>query len=144
MPASRREQILARVATLVTGTTPAGANVFRARETAITRAVSPALVVLYGGGRSVQRIAVGVDQHSITVQLAIFVRGDPWDSLADAIDAVTHPLLMRDPMLTGWGVQLFREADEVEAQEADRTAGTLTVPYRAVYLTRADDITAAP
>ena len=143
MTTSRREQILARIATLLTGATPAGANVFRARETSITRAVSPSIVVLYAGGKSVTRLQ-GVDRHEITVQLAIFVRGDPWDQLADAVDVPAHALVMGDATLTAMGVQLFREPDQVEAQEADRTAGTLVVPYRTVFLTRANDITAAP
>lgn len=143
MSTSRREQILARIAAVLLNATPAGANVFRSREVSITRGITPSIVVLYGGGKDVTRLQ-NVDRHELTIQIAIFVRGDPWDKLADAIDAPAHALLMNDQTLINMGVQLFREADQVEAQEADRTAGTLTVPYRTVFLTRANDITAAP
>lgn len=144
MPSSIREQILARFATVAMTLPGFGSgNVFRARETAITRAVSPAIAVLYGGGSTVQRRAVGIDEHRITVNAAIFVRGDPWDQLADAIDVPLHAALMADAPLAALA-QLFREPDQVEAQEADRTSGVLTIPYTAVFLTRAGDITIAP
>lgn len=140
---SLREQILARCATVLAGATPAGANVFRAREVSIIRAVTPAICVLYAGDQGVERNG-GVDVHHITIQVAIFVRGDPWDSLADAVDVPAHAALMADPGLQALGCQLLREGDEPEAQEADRTAGTLTVSYRATFRTRAADISAAP
>ena len=143
MPTSLREQILARCAVVLTGATPAGTNVFRARETSITRAVSPAICVLYGGSQGVERNG-GIDAHHITIEVAIFVRGDPWDSLADAIDVPAHAALLADPGLQALGCQLLREGDQPEAQEADRTAGTLTVNYRASFRTRAADISAAP
>lgn len=144
MTTSLREQILARVAAVLTTAAPGGANVYRAREVSITRAVSPAICVLYAGGKITQRSAVGVDRHEIQIKVAIFVRGDPWDSLADAVDVPAHQALMADPTLKAMGVELLREADGVEAQEADLTAGVLEVSYIAKFHAKAGDITAGP
>lgn len=142
--ASLREQILARVQALLIGNTPAGANVFRAREVSITRAMTPTITVLYGGSSDVQRMGMGVDRHTITINVAIFVRGDPWDQLADAIDEPAHRLIIADATLKAMGVELRRGPDQAEAEEADRTAGALIVPYHAIYLAKAGDIAAAP
>lgn len=140
---SRREQILARCAAVLTGATPAGASVYRARETAIIRAAEPAICVLYGGG-SVHRMGSGFDQHRLTINIALYVRGDPWDSLVDALDVPAHAALLADATLKNMGVELMRESDAAEAQEADRTAGCLTVAYIATFYTRPGDISAAP
>ena len=142
--ASLREQILVRFQAVLSGATPAGSNVLRAREISITRAMAPAITVLYGGSADVQRMGFGVDRHTITVQVVIFVRGDPWDQLADAIDEPAHRALMADPVLRAMGVELRRQPDQPEAEEADRTAGTLTVPYHVIYVAKAGDIAAAP
>lgn len=144
MAASLREQILARMALVLTGATPAGANVFRAREVSITRDVSPAISVLYRGTPEAEPAGAGSTKHRMTVDLAIFVRGDPWDSLADAVDTAAHAVLMADPVLQSLGAQLVRHGDDADAQEADRTAGALIVHYAATFFTRAGDITQRP
>jgi hypothetical protein len=69
--------------------------------------------------------------------LEIFVRGDPWDSLADPVDVAAHAALMGDAQLPTIVSDLRRIGEAFEAQEADRTAGTLTVRYRATFLTQA-------
>ncbi len=141
---SLREQILARVALVLAGATPAGANVFRAREVSITRDVSPAICVLYRGTPEAMPAGAGSLQHRMTLDLAIFVRGDPWDSLADTVDTAAHAALLADPGLQALGAQLVRRGDDADAQEADRTAGTLTVHYAVTFFTRAGDITQRP
>ncbi len=50
---------------------------------------------------------------------------------------------MGDAQLAALIGDLRRVSETFEAQEADRTAGTLTVRYRTVFLTRANDISAA-
>jgi hypothetical protein len=139
---SLREQILARFKTVAQGI--AGVvDVTRERQVGLPREKTPAVDIAYGGAKSVVRRAVGVDAHEIAVHVGIVVRGDPWTTAADAVDAPLHQALMADATLAGL-CQLFREADQAEAQEADLTAGVLTVPYRCVFLARAGDITLAP
>lgn len=141
--ASLREQILARIAAALIGATPAGANVFRSREASITRAQTPAITVLMGGETD-QRMSQAADKHTLRVLVAIFVRGDPWDQLADTVAVPAHAVLMSDAALWALVLDVRKVASDPEAEEADRTAGTLSVTYDITYLTRASDITAQP
>ena len=141
--ASIREQILSTIKTVLTNAAPGNASVFRSRETSITRAVSPALVIM-PGDNSLSRMATGMDKNQLDVDIEIFTRGDPWDALADPIDTAAHATLMSSPALLALVADIRRISEAFEGQEANRTAGTLTVRYRLTYLTRATDITLAP
>lgn len=140
---SLREQLLVRVeAALQAGNTGA-VSVSRSREKTITKDQAPAIVVM-PSGNELQRMATGADRNAFEFAIEIFVRGDPWDQLADPVDVLAHAALMGDAQLWTILQDLRRVAEDFEAQEADRTAGTLTVRYRATFLTngRAIDKTA--
>lgn len=157
--ASLREQVLARTQAAMQAAAPLGsgdplstvqaASVFRARETGITRSVSPAIVVM-PGATDTERRATNADRHAFEFAVEIFVRGDPWSSLADPIDVAAHAAIYADFLSSGAGAlgsivsDLRRIGEEFESQEADRTAGTLTVRYRAVFLTQAGAIDKVP
>jgi hypothetical protein len=141
--ASIRERILARVVAVLTAAAPGGAQVTRSRRVAISREESPHIDVLNRGTPSVER-AGGADKHRIEFDVAIVVRGDPWDTAADAIDVPAHVALMTDPELQALGAVLFRIGDDTDDDEADRTAGVLTVHYAVTFYTRAGDIAAQP
>ena len=144
---SIRDQILSRAATVLAGVS--GAQIYRSRETSITRAVSPAITILFGSEQD-KRMGAATDAHELRIVVAIFVRGDPWDSLADPVALQAHSLLMADALpgsaggLAGLGVDLRKVSTETEAEEADRTAGTLVVTYHATYLTSAFDMSRLP
>jgi hypothetical protein len=140
--ASLREQVLARVAAALLGNTPAGVQVSRSREVSITRAMAPAIVVMPASNQ-VTRMATAVDRNAFEFDIEIFTRGDPWDSLADPVDVAQHSILMTDATLAALLGDLRRTGESFEGLEADKTAGTLTVRYRAIYLTNARDIAAA-
>ena len=141
--ASIREQILARLAAALTSAAPGGAKVFRARENSITRADAPAITVLFAGEADTP-ISQEVDKHVMRANLAIFVRGDPWDSLTDAVATPMHLVVMADAPLLALIQRIRKVSSEPEAEEADRTAGVLSCIYEITYLTRASDISAAP
>ena len=143
MPSSVREQILARMAAALAAAAPGGAVVFRARETSITRAQTPSITVLLAG-ESDQPFSNDTDHHLLRVNLAVFVRGDPWDQLADAVATPMHTVVMADAPLQALISRIRKTASEPEAEEADRTAGVLSCIYEITYLTRASDISAAP
>lgn len=143
MPA-QREAILARVATLLVGATPAGSNVFRSREVAITKAMTPAITVLFDGEASSRVMGQHALKHEMTLLLAVFVRGDPWDQLATLVDEAAHRALMADAPLQALLADLLRLSSDPEAEEADRTAGTLNLRYRLTFLTSSADIALPP
>ncbi len=140
--ASVREQALSRIAAALTAAAPGGANVYRARETSLTRAITPAIVIMPQGNAQA-RVATNVDKHQLDVNLEIFVRGDPWDSLADPVDVAAHAVLMNDAALWAIVADVRRISESFDSIEADRTSGTLTVGYRLTYQTRAGDISVA-
>lgn len=137
--ASIREQLLSRVAAALLNTTPAGANVSRSREVSVTRAQTPAIVVM-ARSNSVTSMSDRVDQNNFDLALEIFVRGDPWDSLCDPVDQAAHDVVMNDPQILALVGGLRRGSEAFESQEADQTAGVLTVHYRATFLTQAKNI----
>lgn len=141
--ATLREQILARALVALTGATSAGANVFRSRENSITRAITPAIVLMPDGEQD-QRLGNFTDLHQFTINVAIFTRGDPWDQLADGIAEVAHRVLVNDAPLLALATDVRKVSTDYESEEADRTAGTLSARYRITYLSKAADIAAAP
>ena len=75
-------------------------------------------------------MATNTDKNLLDVDIEIFTRGDPWDSLADPIDTAAHTVLMTNATLQALIIDIRRISEAFEGQEADRTAGTLTVRYR--------------
>lgn len=132
---SLREQILAAAHATLSGASPGGASVFRSRETSITRANTPAIVISAAGGESTRQSDT-MDKNNFTFKAEIFVRGDPWDQLADAVDVPMHAALMSSIAIASLCI-LRRIAEDFESVEADKTAGTLTVSYRATFTTSA-------
>lgn len=141
--ASLREQIVARIVAVLLNATPAGANVYRSREVAITKGLTPAIVVMPDGEDS-QRMGSSAERHELTVIVAIFVRGDPWDQLADPVAVAVHQVLMARGAMGDITADVFKTGAGYEGEEADRTAGTLSTRYRITYLTRPGDMTTAP
>jgi len=141
--ASLREQCLARLIALLQAGSPGGVvTVARSREVSLNRALSPAIVVM-PSGTAASRMATETDKHQLEFNVEIFVRGEPWDSLVDPIDVAAHRLIMTDATLATLVVDVRRVSESFDSIEADKTAGTLTVGYRATYLTQAIDISVA-
>lgn len=138
-----REQITARVAAALTGATPAGANVFRSRESSITKGMTPAIVVMPDSEQDV-RMGSYTDRHQLTLSIEVFTRGDPWDSQADATAEAMHKVLVADPTIAAFAVDVRKISTDYESQEADRTAGTLSARYVITYLSKAADLAAQP
>lgn len=140
--ASVREQILARIKAVLTAAAPGGASVSRSREIAITRANAPSIVIM-AHNNAINAQSTEWDHNQFDLVLEIFVRGDPWDLLADPIDQAAHTALLTDAPLLALVSSIRRSREAFESQEADLTAGVLSVSYRIDFLTRAADISRA-
>lgn len=141
--ASLRELITARAAACLVGVTAAGNNVFRSREAAISRDITPAIVVM-PVNEDVRRMGTFTDVHELTLAIEVFTRGDPWDSLADTTAEVLHKVLVADPVILSYQADIRRVSTDYESQEADRTAGVLSAIYQITYLAKAADVAANP
>ncbi len=140
-PVAIREQIVSRVvAILLQGL--AGVTVDRSRQTALTRETSPALVVTVAGEET-DSMGDAADRHHLELTVGHFVRGDPWDQLAAASDQAAHRILAGEDALQGLA-EIRRTGTDMEAMEADETAGVLNVRYRLTFLTSRHDIARPP
>ena len=137
------EQILVRAQLALAGATSAGTNVFRSREIGLTRGQAPAIVIVPKDEPST-RMGQFTDKSELDVEFQIFSRGDPWDSLADAVYVPVHAVVTTDAALLALCTDVRRIQRRFEGQEADLTAGTLTVTYRFTFLTAATDVSVGP
>lgn len=115
-------------------------RVFRSRELAIVRNETPCIVVLLAEEASTV-FGKHVDDNRLTVDIEITTRGDPYDKIADPIAVDAHRLLRTDAVLAGIVTEVRRKERTWAAQEADATAGCVTMKYELRYLSDANDMT---
>lgn len=138
-----RERIAARVQVALHNATPAGPRVFRSRRVALEASELPAIVIEIGDV-SVQGLGSFTDQHTLELSLVVIARGDPFDSITAAVEEAAHRALLADPELALLVADVRAIGTSPEAEEADRTQGSMTLRYRITYLTRAADHGLAP
>ena len=140
MPSSVREQILTATIALLNGATSVGTNVFRERETPISRDITPAIVI-QPEEEVDSLVGQNVNESTLTINICIYTRGDPFDSIADPIATVMHNLVMTSSVLLGLCHQIKKVSSKWETHEADQTAGVLTMAYTFRYAHYINDIT---
>ena len=137
---SHREAILQAATVLLTGATPAGAQVFRSRMEALRREELPAIVVR-PGAEEVEHLARGIARRSLDLHIEVHARGTPADSMADPVVTAAHAVLMADATLGGRLARLIEKGMAVDFADGDDTAVMVTTTYMAVYATTPQDIT---
>lgn len=140
MAASIREQILARLLALLINANGCAANVFRSRQEPLARNLAPATEIEPTLENS-KAESEWSDLNNLQVEIRITVRGDVYDNLADPIAVTTHALIMNDSALSGLCDRVRRISTQWQAQEADQSAGVLTMHYQFIYLSAAGDLT---
>lgn len=140
---SRSETIVARVATLLTGTTAAGASIYRDRQDALTREESPAILIemidedssAFGGGRP--SFAADVDEDTVRFAVTVCVRNASWQTVADGVRVQAHARIMADTTLLALVASLRRDRCEWQPQKTDLPFGYAAQVYLAKFLTKA-------
>lgn len=148
---SKAEQVCARIAELLQGTTPVGARVFRDRDDAFTRDESPAIVVeavdedttSLGGPTGPFRPVGEIDQDTLRVAVVIVVRGAAWQQVADSVRVAAHALIAADLPLRGLVATLRRDRCEWRGASADLPLGTCAQIYLVKYPTSAHALDAS-
>lgn len=139
MSFSIREQILRGIVQTLTTAAPGNASVARSYKQLITRSQVPTIVVTPAEELTKPQ-ADNVDNNDLVVDVEIAVRGDPYDLLIDTVAVPAHAALMTWAASSPLFSFFRRIASTWQAQEADLTAGMLTMKYRVVYLCDANDI----
>ena len=137
---TKREQILAAIRTALTGTAQVGTRIYRSRVEPLARNESPAIVVEPVNDTAVQNTALPTLDWSLTVRVAIIVRGNVPDQLADPIVESAHGKIMADLTLGGYAIDVQPQSASFELLEADQPAGVISLDYLIRYRTSVTDL----
>jgi hypothetical protein len=131
---SARETILARIVSALAGTTGVSTRIYRSRVEPLARNEAPALVVEPISDSATQD-TLGTLQWQMTVRVAIIVRGNVPDQLADPIIMDVHAKLMGDATLGGYVIDMLPTTVSFENLEADQPAGVVSAEFLVTYRT---------
>lgn len=134
---SKAEQVAARVAAVLTSASTGALAVYRDRNDALTREESPVILVeLVDEGSKPRSSSPAMDVDLLRLQVCICVRGDAWQTVADAVRVAAHAALMADATLRDLlGPSLRRERAEWRSADTDLPFGYCNQLYQCQYLT---------
>lgn len=140
---TRRETILTAVRTALTGTTGVSTRIYRSRVEPMARAESPAIVIEPVADSAQQNTSLPTLDWSLTVRVAVIVRGAVPDQLADPIVESLHSKLMADLTLGGVAIDIQPQSVSFEMVEADQPAGVISCEYLIRYRTSVTNLATA-
>ncbi len=132
---TRRETILAAIASTLAGTTGVSTRIYRSRVEPLSRGESPALVIEPISDSAEQLTSLPRLDWSLTVRIAVIVRGNIPDQVADATIESLHSKLMADLTLGGYAIDIQPQGVNFEMVEADQPAGVISCDYLVRYRT---------
>ena len=132
---TKRESILAAIATALVGTTGVSTRIYRSRVEPIARGESPAIVIEPINDIAQQNTSLPTLDWSLVVRIAVIVRGNIPDQLADPTVESMHSKLMADLTLGGYSIDIEPVSVTFELVEADQPAGVVMCDYRVQYRT---------
>jgi hypothetical protein len=138
--ATKREQILEAIKTALTGSATLGATVYRSRVTPLARGESPAVIVEPVRNDVEQNTCLPTLDHSMQVRVAVIVRGEIPDQLADPVIAAAHSAIMADLTLGGIAIDVQPGETEFTMQDADQPVGVIFSIYIVRYRTSVGDL----
>ena len=138
---TKREQILDRIITVLAGTTNVSTRIYRSRVVPLARSESPALVVEPISDQATQNTSLPTLDWSLQVRVAVIVRGDVPDEVADPIVESLHSKLMADLTLNGHAIDVQPVGVDFQMIDADQPAGLISTNWNIRYRTEVDDLT---
>jgi hypothetical protein len=140
---TRRESILAAIASALVGTTGVSTRIYRSRVEPLSRGESPALVIEPINDTAEQNTSLPTLDWSMTVRIAVIVRGNVPDQIADPIVESLHAKLMADLTLGGYAIDVQPQGVNFELVEADQPAGVIGCDYLVRYRTSVTNLATA-
>lgn len=138
---TRREDILAEIASTLAETTGVSTRIYRSRVEPLTRGESPALVIEPISDTAEQNTSLPKLDWSLTVRISVIVRGTIPDQVADATVQSLHSKLMADLTLNGNAYDIQPVGVSFDLVEADQPAGVISCDYLVRYRTALADLT---
>ena len=139
---TKRESILAAIATALVGTTGVSTRIYRSRVEPITRGESPAIVIEPISDSAQQNTALPTLDWSLVVRIAVIVRGNIPDQLADPTIESLHAKMMADLTLGGYAIDVQPQSVSFELVEADQPAGVIACDFLIRYRTEVASLSA--
>jgi len=140
---TRRETILAAITSTLAGTTGVSTRIYRSRVEPLTRGESPALVIEPISDSAEQLTSLPRLDWSLTVRIAVIVRGNVPDQLADPTVESLHAKMMADLTLGGYAIDVQPQGVNFEMVEADQPAGVIACDYLVRYRTSVTNLATA-
>ena len=138
---TKRETILAALRTALTDTTGVSTRIYRSRVEPLARGESPAIVVEPVSDTAEQNTSLPTLDWSLTVRVAVIVRGDVPDQVADPIVESLHAKVMADLTLGGVAMDIRPVSVNFDLIEADQPAGVISCDYLIRYRTANANLT---
>ena len=142
--ATKRETILAAIRTALIGTTGVSTRIYRSRVEPLARGELPAIVVEPVSDNAEQNTSLPTLDWTLTVRIAVIVRGDVPDQVADATVESLHAKVMADLTLGGNAYDVQPVSVSFDLVEADQPSGVISCDYAVRYRTRVADLSLSP
>ena len=141
MSTTKREQILAQVATTLAATSGVSGRVYRSRQEPLSRNESPAVVIQPGPEpKSAEPVSTCKIDHTLTLVVAVYARGAIPDQVADPVVKSVHSLLMADRTIGGLAMDIWPLDRDPQFSEADLAAVWEVLTYQVRYRTSVTDL----
>jgi len=139
--ATKREQILAQIASTLASTAGVSGRVYRSRVTAIARAESPMIVIEPVNDTSQQITSLPKLDWTMRVRVVVVVRSVNAYTDADPVIESMHSKIMSDLTLGGYAIDVQPVLTTFEFLDADQPAGVFSNEYDVKYRTAVADLT---
>jgi len=137
---TKREQILTAIAAALASTSGVSGRVFRSRVEAFGRSEVPALVVEPISDDATIETSLPTLTWRLGVRVAVIVRGNIPDQIADPIVQSLHSKLSTDLTLGGYAMDIQPVSVSWELVESDQPTGVVMCDYRVLYRTTVSDL----
>ena len=138
---TKREQILDQIKSVLTSTAGVSSRVYRSRVVPLARNESPALVIEPVSDSSQANLSLPKLDWSLNVRVAVIVRGDVPDEVADPIVESLHSKITADLTLGGYAIDIQSVGVDFALMDADQPAGVISCNYLVRYRTEMNDLT---
>ena len=139
--ATKREQILAQIASTLASTAGVSGRVYRSRVTAAARSESPMIVIEPVNDTSQQITSLPKLDWTMRVRVVVVVRSVNAYTEADPIIESMHSKIMSDLTLGGYAIDVQPVLTTFEFLDADQPAGVFSNEYDVKYRTTVTDLT---
>lgn len=139
--ATKREQILAAISSTLAGTTGVNTRIYRSRQEAFSRQEAPAIVIAPSGDNPApEPVSSCKIDWTLTVQIAVYARGNVPDQVADPVILSLHSKLMADRTLGGLVMDIYPGPVDPQFDAGDLATAWIVCSYVVRYRTAITDL----